>query len=83
VADGSGGLRMVDISVLSSPGEVGFVGTVATNFAYAVTARDHLAFVAADDAGLRLIDFSDPAFPVEVGSLQTIEDANDVSVSGD
>ena len=69
VSDWSAGLRVIDISDLSSPTEVGFLDTVGT--AQDVAVSDTLALVADYSAGLRVIDISNPASPTEVGFLDT------------
>ena len=68
VADATGGLRALDVSVPSAPLEIGFVDTPGN--AMGVAVANNVAYVADSWGGLRLIDVSVPSAPVEVGSLQ-------------
>lgn len=80
VADGSGDLRVLDISDPEAPVAVGACAIPGTARDVAV-AGDH-AYVAAHDHGLQVIDISDPAAPVRVGSYDTDAMANGIAVSG-
>jgi hypothetical protein len=70
VADGAGGLRIVDVSNPNMPTEVGFVSTGGST--YDVDVSGGHAFVADGAAGMRVIDVSNPGAPVEVGAYTTI-----------
>ena len=78
VADGSSGLRVIDVSNPAAPVEVGSIDT--PDFAYGVSVVGGLAYVA-DGSSVRVIDVSNPAVPVELGSIET-EFAYGVSVVG-
>jgi hypothetical protein len=68
VADGSAGLRIVDISNPGAPFEVGFLDTAG--FAYGVDVVGDLAYVA-DGTLLRIVNVSDPSSPSQVGSFDS------------
>ena len=65
VADGSGGLQVVDISDPASPGIVGSVNPAGSQMDVAV--QGDFAYLASDDWGLQVVDVSNPALPVERG----------------
>jgi hypothetical protein len=81
LADGSSGLRVIDVSDPASPVELGSLDT--PGYAYGVEVVGDLAYVADSGSGLRVIDVSHPASPVELGSIDTPNYANDVEVVGD
>jgi hypothetical protein len=62
-------LRILDISNLSNPVEMGSLQL--PDFAHKVVVRNDILFIAADDAGLLVIDASDPNNPVKIGSYVT------------
>jgi hypothetical protein len=69
VADGTGGLRVVDVSIPTSPFPRGvYTGVVTTNDVAVV--GEHV-YVAGLLQGLRIVDVSDPDAPVEVGAYDT------------
>jgi len=86
VADGSAGLRVVDISTPVNPAEVGFYDTpggangvaVAGGYAYVVGDSGHPDYI----GGLRVVDVSTPANPTEVGFYDTPGSASGVAVAG-
>ena len=80
VAARGAGLRVVDISTLAAPVEVGFYDT--PGWAADVTVAGNYAYVADSNAGLRVVDVSNPAAPVEVGFYDTPGSAGDVTVEG-
>ena len=80
VADWSGGLRVVDVSVPSGPREVGFWDSAV--YARNVSVVGSYAYVVEYDAGLRVIDVSDPTNPREVAYYDTPGTAHDVSMAG-
>jgi hypothetical protein len=65
IADGSSGLRVMDVSNVNAPAEVGYLDT--PDFAMNVAVVGDLAYVSDGDGGLRIIDVSVPATPQEVG----------------
>lgn len=79
VADGPGGLQVVDISTPTSPQVVGSAGT--PHDATDVYAAGGFAFVAAGDS-VHVIDVSIPAAPQIVGSVGLPDQAYGVTVSG-
>jgi len=75
-------LRIIDISNLASPVEVGAYDT--PGWAIGLAVSGDYAYVADYAQGLRVIDISNPASPNEVGSVSTpANSAFDVSVRGD
>lgn len=79
VADGEGGLRIIDISDPAAPDEVGHYsgGTAPLKFAAHVAVDGDYAYVAGNESastkenGLHVIDISDPEAPKGVGFLKT------------
>ena len=80
VADGYGGLQVVDISVPNSPELIGHVDT--PGFANGIFVAGHLAYVADGRAGLQIIDIVEPEKPSIIGHLDTTDYAFDAYVSG-
>jgi hypothetical protein len=87
VADGTSGLRVIDVSNPAFPVEIGGLDTPGLMFSVAIAGS--LAYAAGTDSPnpgspgwLRVIDVSDPAFPVEVGIVATPDLAQDVEVVG-
>jgi hypothetical protein len=81
VADGSAGLRCIDITDLSGVTSLGSYDTPGQAWGVAV-AGNH-AFVADGSAGLRVVDITNPGAPVELGGYDTPSDARGVAVAGD
>lgn len=79
IANGSRGLRIIDVSDRSYPHEVGYCASPGV--AFSVFVKDGYAFLADNDS-LRIIDVSDKAQPVEEGFF-VIVSARDVCVVGD
>jgi hypothetical protein len=65
VADGEGGLRIVDVSDPFAPFEAGYYDTAGQTESVAVSGN--YAYVADLDQGLRVINISNPASPFETG----------------
>lgn len=80
LANGTDGLRIIDISDPTTPVSVGNVDPGGTNFGIAVQGR--YAYLAGSGAGLHTIDISDPTTPVSVGNVDPGGSATHVSVSG-
>ncbi|OQB26818.1 MAG: LVIVD repeat protein [Chloroflexi bacterium ADurb.Bin180] len=80
VADGGGGLRIIDIANPAAPTAVGFYDT--PGWAYGVALAGHYAYVADYDGGLRIIDIGNPAAPTEVGFYDTPGWALGVALAG-
>jgi hypothetical protein len=83
VADGSAGLRVIDVSTPTNPSEVGFfdVPRLAASAQGVAVSRGY-AYVANSHDGLLVIDVSDPFSPVGVGHKNTPQGANGVTVAG-
>jgi len=87
VADGKGGLLIIDVSDPTSPQKLSFYDTPIGS-AIGVAVWEHYAYVAAHDyfapymGVLWIIDVRDPAFPQEVGSCDIPGYAWDVTVKG-
>ncbi|MDO8880914.1 MAG: cell wall-binding repeat-containing protein [Coriobacteriia bacterium] len=80
VADGSYGLRIIDVSDPAAPAILGTYDTPA--WAYDVAVSGTTAYVADHESGLQVIDVSDPAAPELVGTYDTPNIARAVAVSG-
>ena len=80
VADGAGGLKVVD---LSFPGSPSMVTSLATNaLARDVDAADNRVFVALGGGGVDVFDTSIPTAPVLIDNIDAMGSAQAVSVSG-
>jgi len=79
VADGNGGLRVVDVSVPSNPWEAAFYDT--PGYAEDVTIAGGYAYLV-DWDGLQVVDVTLPSNPVGVISYETPGNANGVAVDG-
>jgi hypothetical protein len=79
VADGGGGLRVLDVSHPDDPYEIGFYS--APGNAQDVAVMGNYAYVSHSDAGLRVVDISNPANPVEVGAYNPTAYAGAVAVA--
>ena len=71
-------LRLIDLSDLGSPREVGVYESPDT--IHAVHVADGIAYVAAEDAGLRIVDVSTASSPREIASVGTQGMVTDVDV---
>ena len=69
VADGTAGLRVVNIANPAAPAPVGFYDTPGQ--ALGVTVDGNYAYVADDTAGLRVVNIANPAEPSAVGFYDT------------
>jgi len=78
VADGVGGLRVVDVSDLAHPAAVGFYDT--SGDACGVAVAGDYAYVADGSNGLQVVDVSESTHPTGVG-FYLLGDARDVAVS--
>ena len=81
VADGKSGLRIVNVSDLSAPREIGHFlpqdGDVR-----GIDTAGRYAYLAAGKPGLVVLDISDPTNPREVGRFDTPRSARSVQVVG-
>ena len=77
---GSWDLRVIDISNLVAPKEVGFT-TTQPHFIRDVFVHEDLAFLA-DAGGFRAVDISDPTLPKTAGSMRTPERIFSVGIQG-
>ena len=73
VANGFGGVQVIDISDLQSPYHVGYIKP--NGFARDVVVGDRFAYIAASHEGVVVADITDPAMPV-VAILDTLGVAN-------
>ncbi|QDT89881.1 Calx-beta domain-containing protein [Gimesia algae] len=81
VADGSAGLRVLDISDLDNIIEIGHYDT--SEDALVVRVSGSTAFVAVGDAGLIALDVSDPGSGISLlGSYNSPGEAQDIQISG-
>ena len=80
VADGNGGLQVIDVSSTANPQRVG--GYIASGYAYGVVVAGNYAYVAHGPAGLQIIDIRNPANPQQVGGYDTSGSARGLAISG-
>ncbi|MGD8642193.1 MAG: IPT/TIG domain-containing protein, partial [Gammaproteobacteria bacterium] len=80
VANGHGGVQVVDISSLSAPYHVGYIKP--NGFTRDVAVKDRYAFIAASNEGLVVADILDPSMPI-VATLDTLGVANRIKIDGD
>jgi hypothetical protein len=79
LANGNGGLRVVDFEDPENPNEVGSEEKI-TN-ALSVAVLEDYAYVADGQGGLRVVNIIDPAKPALVGGLDTPGEAHNVAVT--
>ncbi|MDH6098425.1 hypothetical protein NWP21_06125 [Anabaenopsis sp. FSS-46] len=80
IANGLGGLQIIDISDPANPTFTGVYNTIGD--AEGVQVVGNYAYVADGSAGLQIIDISDPANPTRTGVYNTTGDAEGVQVVG-
>ncbi|WP_215426482.1 Ig-like domain-containing protein [Agarivorans albus] len=80
VANGYGGVQVIDLKQLSAPRRVGFIKP--DGFARDVKISGDYAFIAASHQGVVIADVADPAMPI-VASIDTLGVANRIEVVGD
>ena len=83
IADGSGGLKVADVSTPSSPSIIGSLPIAGPAQFVEIDADRNLAFVAAGAAGVVIVDVSDPSSPVELATFDTPGSALQVALSGE
>ncbi|MCG8590275.1 MAG: IPT/TIG domain-containing protein, partial [Proteobacteria bacterium] len=79
VANGNGGVQVLDISNLSAPYRVGFVKP--NGFARDVEVKGEYLYIAASSEGLVVADITDPSLPI-VATLDTLGVANRIAIAG-
>ena len=68
VADGTGGLRVINVLTPTAPYQIGvYTTTVPTATAYGVTVLGDYAYVAQGAAGLAIVNIHTPTLPTQVG----------------
>lgn len=80
VADGGGGLQVIDVTTPANPVGIGAVDTPGDAKGIAVVGG--LAFVADGASGLQVIDVSTPALPTLIGAVDTPGEAQGIAVVG-
>ncbi|MFC1748126.1 Ig-like domain-containing protein, partial [Pseudomonadota bacterium] len=80
VANGNGGVQVIDISNLAAPYHVGYIKP--NGFTRDVVVHDGFAFIAASYEGVVIADITDPAMPI-VATLDTLGVANRLHLEGD
>ena len=78
IADGSSGLRIINVTDPSNPFETGYYDTPGD--AKRVAISGSYAYVADYTGGLRIIDVSDPSNLFEAGFYDTPGDARDIAI---
>lgn len=81
VADGAGGLRVLDVSDPALPVQLGAI--TFGDYAMKLRLEGDVAYVAAYGAGLQVVDVSDPAAPASLGSYAAPGTCYDLDVKGD
>ena len=81
VADGNGGLQVVEVADPDQPRRIGALPTPGP--ARSVLLAGPLAYVAADAAGVVVVDIGDPANPRQVGAFDTAGIAVGLALDGD
>ena len=79
VANGNGGVQVVDISDLTAPYHVGYIKP--NGYARDVKIKGDFAYIAASNEGLVIADIADPSMPI-VAKLDTLGVANRVFIEG-
>jgi hypothetical protein len=79
LADGGGGLRIINISNPSVPAQTGFYNASSDSIGVAISGN--FVYVADGGAGLRIFNVSNPAAPIIVGAIITTGYASDVAVA--
>ena len=77
---GDAGVRVIDISVPTTPLEVGFLDTDGTSDDILVVGER--AYVADRSNGLLVLDISTPSGPTEIGAFDTIGKSEGLSLAG-
>lgn len=80
VANGNGGVQVIDISNLSAPYHIGYIKP--NGFTRDVAVKDNFLYIAASHEGLVIADIADPAMPI-VARLDTLGVANRLHIVGD
>jgi hypothetical protein len=75
-----GGLRVLDVSNLVQPVEIGYIDSPGD--AHSLAMQGTRIFLADGRRGLLVIDASNPAMPVVIGALQTEGTPIDIAISG-
>ena len=79
VANGNGGVQVIDISNLAAPYHVGYIKP--DGFARDVKIKGNFAYIVASHQGLVVADISNPSMPI-VASLDTLGIANRLQIVG-
>jgi hypothetical protein len=80
VADGAGGLQIVDVTDPTAPVIVGARSTQTS--AVGLSLVGDLVYVADRSSGMHVIDAGDPTAPILIGSIRLDGNANGVAVTG-
>ena len=75
-----GGLQIIDLSIPTTPIEVGSTTVIGAGLRPEVAVVGDLAYVAVGQEGLRVTDVSNPEAPVEIGAIDTPDFARGVTV---
>jgi hypothetical protein len=79
IADGTAGLRIIDISNLADLRQIGAYNPTADVMSASIAGN--YAFVTLWDQGLKVINISNPTAPVEIGSCDTARLGYDVKIT--
>ena len=81
IANGTAGLRIINVSNPSAPALTGTFDTSASGVT--LSADGNTAYVTRYSGGLQIIDIGEPSNPTLIGALDTFGHANDVTLSAD
>src|SRR5690606_17403875 len=79
IANGNGGVLVVDISTLSAPYHIGYIKP--NGYARDVKIKDRFAYIAASEEGVVVVDILDPTLPI-VAQIDTLGIANRLQIVG-
>lgn len=83
VADGSAGLRVVDLANPAAPVEIGSLPRVVAGFATVVAVEGTRAYLGESGGGVSVIDVSDPTAPVRLSNRAGLGHPRDLAPAGD
>ncbi|MCP4545287.1 MAG: T9SS type A sorting domain-containing protein [bacterium] len=81
IADGVGGLQVIDITDPANPVQIGALDTAGA--ALDIALAGDIACVAAGEAGLQIIDITTPGTPLLIDTCDTPSSAQGVAIAGD
>ena len=80
IADGSLGLRIIDLTNPQSPTQLGWFNT--PGYAYSIDVQNDRAYIADGDSGMHIYDVSNPTNAILLGTYTGITNATIVKIDG-